>query len=273
MRDIRQAAVAGSWYPASPQQLAGEVDRYLASADAAPRLRRLAAIIAPHAGLMYSGPVAAHTYRQLQNRPVDRIVLVGPSHFVDFEGVALYARGGFDSPLGVAEIDDALAAELLAASPVVRENPAPHGREHSLEMHLPFLRRVAPMAKIVPLLIGRQTADTARLLGDALANTVGQNDVLVASTDLSHYEDARTARRLDDVVIEQVRRFDPEGLQAALSANPAHACGGGAAVAVMRAARELGARDAVILHYADSGDVSGDKALVVGYLAAVLGTA
>lgn len=250
------------------------VDRLLAAAsvEPLPALDALTALIAPHAGLMYSGPVAAHAYRLLRERPVEVAVLVGPSHFVPFDGVAIARGGGFDSPLGVVEIDEECAADIMAATPVVREHPAAHAREHSLEMQLPFLRRIVPRAKIVPLLVGSQTAATARALGDALAAVLGgRRALLVASTDLSHYHDAATAGRLDAVVVDCVARFDADGLQRALDARPDHACGGGPTVAVMRAAWRLGARDAVVLQYADSGDVSGDKSAVVGYLAAALG--
>ena len=273
MHPIRPPAVSGTWYPGSAAALAAAVDGYLARVDPAPRLRNLTAIVAPHAGLMYSGPVAAHAYRQLQGRQIDVVVLVGPSHFIGFEGVAVYRRGGFDSPLGVAPIDEACAARLMEASPLVREHATAHGREHSLEMQLPFVRRVLPHASIVPLVMGWQTAAAATELGRALAVALqGVAAVLVASTDLSHYQDAATARALDTRVISQVERFSPDGLQALLDANPDHACGGGPTVAVMRAARALGARDAVILNYADSGDVSGDKSAVVGYVAAAFGT-
>jgi AmmeMemoRadiSam system protein B len=273
MMPIRPAAVAGSWYPASGAALAAAVDDCLAAADdGPPELASLAAIIAPHAGLRYSGPVAAYAYRQLRHRSVDVAVLVGPSHFVGFDGVSIYRNGGFDTPLGVAEIDDECASAIAEASPIVCEHPEAHAREHSLEMQLPFLKRLAPRAAIVPLVMGWQHADTARALGDALGAALrGRNALLVASTDLSHYHDVRTAGRLDAVVIDCVSRFDAEGLQRALDARPEHACGGGPMVAVMRAARHLGARDSVILKYADSGDVSGDKSAVVGYLAAALG--
>jgi len=124
----------------------------------------------------------------------------------------------------------------------------------------------------VPLVVGYQRADTARALGDALAGVLrGRRALVIASTDLSHYHDAKTAARLDGVVVDCVSRFDADGLQDALIAEPDHACGGGPTVAVMRAARALGARDAVVLNYADSGDVSGDKSAVVGYMAAALG--
>ena len=274
MTTIRRAAVAGSWYPGTADALARAVEGHLARVDASPagRVDPLVALIAPHAGLMYSGPVAAHAYSQLRGRSFDVVVLVGPSHFVGFDGVSIVLSGGFETPLGVAEIDETCARAIAMASPIVREHPPAHQREHSLEMQLPFLQHLAPSTPIVPLVMGWQSRETARALGDALAAALaGVRALLVASTDLSHYHDARTAARLDGVVIDCVSRLDPDGLQEALDRTPDHACGGGPTVAVMRAARALGARDATVLHYADSGDVSGDKSSVVGYLAAAIG--
>ena len=268
---IRRAAVAGSWYPGTEAALRAEVDHYLESAGTPPPGEVLG-VMAPHAGLIYSGPVAAHAYRALEGRRFDVAVLVGPSHYVAFEGVAVYPRGAFETPLGLVPIEETIAADLLRQSPVVRNDPAAHAREHSLEMQLPFLRRVLPDTPIVPLLMGHQHPETIEGLADALGTVLaGRRALLVASSDLSHYYDASTAARLDGRVLEFVKRFDPEGLLAALQAFPEHACGGGPAVAVMAAARALGARQGVVLRYADSGDVSGDKSAVVGYLAAVFG--
>jgi AmmeMemoRadiSam system protein B len=268
---VRKSAVAGSWYPGSAAALAAAVDRYLSAVD-----RQVAgevtALVAPHAGLMYSGPVAAHAYDLLRGRTFDVAVLVGPSHFVAFDGVSAYSAGGFETPFGVARIDTECVRALLASGGGVREYPAAHVREHSLEMQLPFLQRLAPEVSIVPLVMGHQTEATVRALAESLAVALtGRRALLVASTDLSHYHDAATAGELDRVVIDCVSRFDADGLQAALNRRPEHACGGGPTVAVMRAARRLGARDAIVLKYADSGDVSGDKSAVVGYLAAALG--
>ena len=271
---IREAAVAGTWYPGTAASLAAAVAAHLAAAECdAGRLDGdLAALIAPHAGLKYSGPVAAHAYRLLRDRVFDVAILVGPSHFAGFDGVALYPSGGFDTPFGVMSIDAESARTIAAASPVVHDHPGVHVREHSLEMQLPFLGHLASTVSIVPLLMGYQTAETAASLGDALAIAVrGRSALLIASTDLSHYHSAKAAFALDRVVVDCVARFDADDLQAALSATPEHACGGGPMVAVMRAARAAGARDARILNYADSGDVSGDKSSVVGYLAAALG--
>jgi AmmeMemoRadiSam system protein B len=273
---IRRAAVAGSWYPGTAATLGEAVDRHLAAAPPAHLLREVAGLIAPHAGLIYSGPVAAFAYAQLRDRPIDTAILVGPSHFVAFDGVSIVPRGGFETPLGIAEIDETSASALAAATSIIRELPAAHAREHALEMQLPFLQRVAPTARIVPLVMGAQTPETIRELGDALAymladRSTGRRLIAVASTDLSHYHDASTALALDSIVIEHVSRFDADGLQRSLIRQPAHACGGGPAISVMHACRTAGSPDAVVLKYADSGDVSGDKSSVVGYLAAAFG--
>jgi len=268
---IRKPAVAGSWYPGTATALADAVDRHLSKATRE-LPGDLVALVAPHAGLMYSGPVAAHAYHLLRGRTFDVAVIVGPSHFVGFDGVAIDRAEAWETPYGMARIDAACAERIRAQSTVVVDRPQAHAREHSLEMQLPFLQRIASDVPIVPLVMGYQTAETARMLGDALAGALaGTRALLIASTDLSHYHDAATAEALDRVVIDRVAAFDADGLQRALDARPEHACGGGPMVGVMRAAHALGARDAVVLDYADSGDVSGDKSAVVGYLAAALG--
>lgn len=269
---IRPAAVAGSWYPGHPAALTRDLDDYLEAAGPPPA-GHVQAIIAPHAGLMFSGPVGAYSYKAAASGSYDVAVLVGPSHFVAFEGVALWPDGAFETPLGAARID-AAGAGAIAKAAVVHRMPSAHTREHSLEMQLPFVRRLAPQARIMALVMGWQTAATSRELGDALVAVLrGRNALIVASTDLSHYYDAGTAARLDAVVIDHVARLDADGLQRALEVRPEHACGGGPTVAVLRAAKQLGADTSVILKYADSGDVSGDKSAVVGYLAAAIGIA
>jgi AmmeMemoRadiSam system protein B len=269
---LRRAAVAGSWYPAQPDALAREVDRYLASAGQPPAGTPLA-IIAPHAGLMYSGPIAAYAYRLLHGRDIEVAVLVGPSHYVGFEGAAICEHGAFDTPFGPMPISTACAAAVTKASRAIGPHPTAHVREHSLEMQLPFLKRVLPGVEIVPIVMGYQRRETAYVVGDAIAKAVeGRRAVLIASTDLSHYQNAPTAERLDRKVIQHVNQFDPDGLMSLLETNPEHACGGGPTVSVMRAARALGASDTRVLKYGNSGDVSGDRDAVVGYLAAAFGT-
>ena len=223
---------------------------------------------------MYSGPIAATPTICFAGRDIEVVVLVGPSHYVGFEGVAIYERGAFDTPFGPVPIAEHCAAAVaMGVAQKFSRTRRAHVREHSLEMQLPFLKRVLPDAEIVPLVMGHQRRETAYALGDAIAAAVkGRKAVLVASTDLSHYQSAATAAKLDSKVIEQVQRFDPDGLMSLLETFPEHACGGGPTVSVMRAAKLLGATDARVLKYGDSGDVSGDKDAVVGYLAAAFGT-
>ena len=274
MQELRRAAVAGQWYPGTDTELARAVDRHLATAELAAATPRPRAIVAPHAGLMYSGPVAAYAYKPLRQADYGCVVLVGPSHYVPFRGVSIWPGGAWETPFGSIEVDRGLAAAIAAGSREVVELPAAHGREHSLEMQLPFVAHLLPGVPIVPMVMGQQTRQTAMALGDALAQAIGAraaDDVLmVASSDLSHYEDAATAARMDQVVIDRVAAFDADGLMTALEREPAHACGGGPMVAVLHAARQLGATHAEVLRYAESGDVSGDKTSVVGYMAAVM---
>jgi AmmeMemoRadiSam system protein B len=267
---VRAAVCAGSWYPGNADALRAAVDAYLAGVQ--PIADRVRAVVSPHAGLMYSGAIAGQAYGSVSRQQYDVVVLVGPSHFHRFEGVAVWAHGSFATPLGALTVDAGLAAELLTVAPLVRESPAVHQREHSLELQLPFLARLFPEVPIVPLLVGHQHAATVAALGDALAQVLhGRQPLLVASSDLSHYQNRETAARLDAVVVRHIERNDPDGLQASLAADPSHACGGGPMIAVMRAARGLGATHARVLGYGDSGDVTGDTSQVVGYLSAAFG--
>ena len=273
---IRPAAVAGSWYPRTSGALTREVDAYLDAADEGPD-GDLMAVIAPHAGIMFSGPVAAFAYKAAARRQFDTVVLVGPSHFVAFDGVALYPDGAFDTPLGLAVVNETLGT-ALGRRDIVHEMRAPHLREHSLEMQLPFLKRLMPNATIVPLLMGEQTRETIVALADALADALrGTRALLIASTDLSHYFDAETADELDGQVREAVGHFDMSALLARFEACPEGergrfmGCGAGPMIAVMLAAQALGATEARVLHYGHSGDISGDHTAVVGYMAAAVG--
>ncbi|HEY7501637.1 MAG TPA: AmmeMemoRadiSam system protein B [Vicinamibacterales bacterium] len=278
---IRPAAVAGTWYPGSAGALSREVDQYVdAAADGPYGLVR--AIIAPHAGIMFSGPVGAYAYRTValneDRADYDVAVLVGPSHFVAFEGVSIYPEGAFETPLGLASID-APTAVAIARADIVRPLTNAHVREHSLEMQLPFLKRLLPDLPIVPLLMGHQTRATIERLAAALAAALaGRRALIVASTDLSHYFDSRKAETLDREVRECVQAFDDERLLSVFERYPDEergrhvGCGIGPALAVMKAARALGASDARVLKYGHSGEISGDNSGVVGYMAAAIGT-
>jgi MEMO1 family protein len=269
---VRRPAVAGTWYPGDRASLVAEVEGYLGQVPPVALDGRLVALISPHAGLRYSGPVAAHAYALLRGRRDLTVVLVGPSHRVAFHGVSVYARGAFATPLGEIPVDEAVASALLAAGGGLRDEPAPHRDEHSLEMQLPLLQHVVPGLRIVPLLMGSQGREEVDALALALTRGLaGREALLVASSDLSHYHPAAVANELDARVVGDVERLDPEGLMRRLESHHGHACGGGPMVAVLRAARERGAARATVLRYADSGDAGDhDKSRVVGYLAAAL---
>lgn len=270
---LRRTSVAGTWYPDNPKRLVSHLDGYLDRVRIDEPAGRLRAIVAPHAGLMYSGPVAAYAYQAARRHQPSVLVLVGPSHFVPFEGVSIWPDGQWETPLGPVRVHGDLAAAIAAESEQIVSLPAAHGREHSLEMQMPFIAHLLPGVPIVPLVMGQQRPATAFGLAEAMARAVqahAPDALLIASSDLSHYEDAVTAESLDRVVIRYVESLDADGLMQALEHEPRHACGGGPMVAVMHAARRLGAIGARLLQYADSGDVSGDKSSVVGYMAAAI---
>jgi AmmeMemoRadiSam system protein B len=273
MPAVRRTSVAGTWYPDDPDRLVSQVDACLQRAHVADPAGPVRAIVAPHAGLIYSGPVAAYAYNAARLGRHLAIVLVGPSHFVRFHGVSIWPDGAWDTPLGPVAVDRHLAEAIRAGCRDVVELPEAHGREHSLEMQMPFVARVLAGVPIVPMVMGDQTRDTAFALGAAIARAVesaGRDVLIVASSDLSHFEDATTAEALDREVIRHVEALDADGLMRALEGEPRHACGGGPMVSVLDAARRLGAARSRLLQYADSGDVSGDKSSVVGYMAAAI---
>jgi AmmeMemoRadiSam system protein B len=269
---VRTAAIAGTWYPGSAAAISAEVDRYLDAAGDVSVPGRLVALICPHAGLRYSGPVAAYGYRLLRGRPDLTVVLVGPSHREAFEGVAVHARGAWETPMGRVPIDEDLAAALVASGSTAFEGAAIHREEHSLEIQMPFLQRLVPRLRVVPAMMGQQSRDQVEALSQALATAAKDREdvVLVASSDLSHYHPADVANREDAVVVEHVGKFDDEGLMRRLESHENVACGGGPVVAVMKASRALGADRATVLRYADSGDAGGGRDQVVGYLSAAL---
>jgi MEMO1 family protein len=266
---LRRLAFAGTWYAGDPHRLAREVDAALAAASASARPAR--ALVSPHAGLMYSGHVAACSYRALGSSPRKAVVLVGPSHYEAFRGCAMLRRGAIETPWEPLPIAESLADDLAAKTTLVSQTfDQIHAREHSLELQLPFLARVLPQVPVIPILMGEQSRHVAFGLGDALADVFAGSDevAFVASSDLSHYHDAATAGRMDRVVLDALNALDPDRLMSALEREPHHACGGGPIVAVLHAARRLGATAGGVLKYADSGDVSGDKSSVVGYVSA-----
>lgn len=274
MDAVRRSAIAGSWYPGDPGELGADVERYLAAAEGGSQESgRLVGLLSPHAGLHYSGPVAAHAYRLLRGRQDLTAVIVGPSHRAAFRGAAVAARGGWETPLGTVPIDEDWAEALLDADEGrhwIMDEARVHRDEHCIEIQLPFMAHLVKGLRIVPVLMGSQSTAEIEALANALASVVrARPALLVASSDLSHYHPAAAANRLDAVVVDLVTRLDADGLGRLVEASHEHACGGGPMVAVMKASKASGASRSVAVHYGDSGDVEPfDKGRVVGYLAA-----
>ena len=270
--DIRKSVLAGSWYPGNKQALTEAIEGYLAEADAKPPEGDLKALIVPHAGHIYSGPVAGHAYGLLRGKDINRVVMIGPSHRVAFRGVSVNLQSGYETPLGIVPVDQELAKKIIDADPLIRHVSKAHASEHALEIQIPFLQSVLKDFQIVPIIMGEQDFRTCSRLAEVLSEIIGGLDktLLLASTDLSHYHSDKQARALDSEFIDQVREFSPKGLSRALSSGRCEACGGGPTITVMLTAQAWGANHSQILHYAHSGDVTGDGSEVVGYVAAAL---
>ncbi len=268
---VRDSILAGSWYPAASAELTAAVTGYLTNADPAEAAGRPVGLIVPHAGYRYSGSVAGHAYRLVEGRDYDTVVVIAPSHHHRFDGASVYNGAAYRTPLGEVPIDRHLVDAVRRDSKRIGYRPEAHAREHSLEIQLPFLQTALSDFSLVPLVMGTDDLETCRWLAGRLAEVLkDRSALLIASTDLSHFHDDQTARRLDGVVREQVAAFDPTALHRRLREGACEACGGGPMVTVMLAARALGADNGVILDYATSGDVTGDRRRVVGYLAAAL---
>jgi hypothetical protein len=270
-KNIRESAIAGSWYPGDPSQLTNDVKGYLAHVPQQKIDGELVALIAPHAGYLYSGQVAAYAYKLLEGKRYDVVVIVSPSHYVYFKGASIYPSGGFRTPLGIVPIAEDIAEALMEKTPLIYYLAQAHTKEHAVEIELPFLQVVFKDFRLVPIVMGEQDLPTCQEVGKAIAEVVkGKNALLVASTDLSHFHPYAEAKQLDQVVIDRVNAFDPLGLSKDLGQGRCEACGGGPVVAIMLAAQALGANKGKVLHYANSGDVTGDRSSVVGYMAACL---
>jgi len=272
---VRPPAVAGSFYPADPKELGKMLDDFFATA-APPPLDNVVALVAPHAGYIYAGPVAAYSYALLKGRKFDRVVVVAPSHYEAFGFSSVYDGSAYATPLGQVPVDHAFAAKLARMSPTIKlsgvgHTPSPDHPEHSLEVQLPYLQRMIGQFQLVPIIMGDQSYDKCRALGVALAKLVqGTNTLIVASSDLSHYHPYDEAVKIDRKTLKAVEEYDYFDLSRNLEARVWEACGGGPIVATMIAAERLGATEAKLLQYANSGDTQGDRSRVVGYGAVAL---
>ncbi len=269
--NVRRPAVAGMFYPHDGKALMRQVTELFERAKPAKIKGELKALISPHAGYQYSGLTAAHGYKLLMNKKYNVIVLISPSHHEYFKGVSVYPGVAYSTPLGDVPIDIELRKEIIDNSEIIIISTNGHGDEHAIEVQLPFLQTILKDFKILPLVIGDQSKDICFKLGKELGKILkGKNALIVASTDLSHYHPYDTAKKLDQTAIDDIAEFDYEKLFSDLDEQNTEACGGGPAISAMIAAKNLGADKTEILHAVNSGDMTGEKGGVVGYVSAAI---
>jgi len=269
---IRPPMVAGMFYPQKKQTLEREVAMLLENAQEKNISGRVLSLIVPHAGYLYSGGVAARAYRQIMDTNLDVVVVISPSHREYFKEISIYDGFAYSTPLGNIPVDRELALELIQTRPQIKLSDIGHRYdEHALEVQLPFLQKVLDNFTLLPIVMGDQNKDNINALAKGLFEVLqNKKALIVASTDLSHFYNYDRATLLDEVVVENVKNFDEEKLLSDLSADRCEMCGGGPAIVAMKASKMLGADKSDVLLYRNSGDVTGDKSEVVGYMSAVI---
>lgn len=273
--DFRPSPIAGQWYAGNANQLAASVDAYIRDATLPEIAGKVVAIIAPHAGHVYSGPVAGYAFGAVRGMMPDLVAVISPMHQPYFEPLLTSGHDAYQTPLGPVAIDKVLVQALdtmLTNAIGIGITPVRQDREHSLEIELPFLQQSLDAEfSLLPVMVRDQSKRVTQALGESLGRLLkDRNALLVASTDLSHFYTQAAAEKYDKEMLNRIEAFDPDSVLQAESDKKGFACGRGAVAAVLWAAKELGADNVKILKYATSGDVSGDYHQVVGYGAAVI---
>jgi MEMO1 family protein len=274
---IRPPAVAGSFYPGSPSDLAKMLAEFFHAAPKPQLAGKPLAIVAPHAGYIYSGAIAAKGYKILEGEDYNTVIVISPSHNEYFRGVSVFGGKAYSTPLGEISIDQELSQRIAEAGGHIAFSDQGHLRsasrsEHALEVQLPFLQTTLRKFNLVALVMGDQDFATCRALGQAIAKAIGTRDdvLIVASSDLSHFHDHAITVKLDSVIVQDIESFNFQQLSIDLENQKTEACGGGPIIAAMIAAQILGADSAKVTGLGDSGEATGDRASVVGYLSAVI---
>jgi MEMO1 family protein len=265
---VREPAVAGRFYPANPERLRADIDSYLS-----PSQKKLSVIgcIVPHAGYMYSGQVAGAVFSRLEIPP--SCIILCPNHTGRGHPLAIMKEGEWRTPLGAIPIDADLSGELMRHFPALSEDSAAHRSEHAIEVELPFLQVCRPDVRFVPVAVGTGQLVILEQLGEAVAEVLKETKkqaLIIASSDMNHYEDAATTRVKDLKAIEKILALDAPGLYETVLNESISMCGYGPVVAMLTAARRLGAQKAELVEYATSADVSGDRSVVVGYAGVII---
>ena len=269
--DTRPSPIAGRWYPGDSGQLASSVDGYVGAAELPEIAGEVIAVVAPHAGHVYSGPVAGYAFGAVKGMQPELVAIVSPMHQPYSQPLLTSAHQAYQTPLGTITIDQRAVAELdqqLQAELGFGLTPVRNDGEHSLEIELPFLQRVLEGEfSLLPVMVRDQSTQVGEALGGALAKVLADKSALiVASTDLSHFYNQDQALKLDQEMLRQLEAFDPQGMLRAEEEGKGFACGRYAVAAVLWAAKELGANEVKILKHATSGDVTGDYSGVYGII-------
>ncbi len=268
-KEYRASPHAGSWYPGDEAQLRETITGFMENARSKVH-GDIYGLVSPHAGYVYSGPVAAFAYKAVAGMEFDDVIVIGPSHRHGFYGASVDTLAGRQTPLGKIDYDTDLARKIIAADKSIGYEPAAHAAEHSVEIQMPFVQYSIGSFKAVEIIMGTQDRKTCESLSQAIVKaTKGRKILIIASSDLSHYHSQNDAERLDNMVVEAIAKFDPDLLYNRLETDSCEACGGGPVITAMLVARQLGADKSKPLYYATSGDITGDRAQVVGYMAAV----
>ncbi|NQT00086.1 MAG: AmmeMemoRadiSam system protein B, partial [Candidatus Omnitrophica bacterium] len=271
-QQIKKPNVSGAFYPNSAKILAERIKQFLAWAEVEKQDKDILALISPHAGYDYSGSVAAFGFKAIKDRPIRTVIVIGPSHFLSFDGISVYPEGAWQTPLGNVPVDTELAEALIQNHPKISFNQPAFAKEHSVEVELPFLQIVLDEFQIVPIVMGEFSYENCEILSQALLEIIDdREDVLVvASTDMSHYHSYAQANQIDSLTIEELKQFKVKSLYERLVTGESELCGSAAVITTLLYTQARGASELKILKYANSGDVSADKQRVVGYLSAAI---
>ncbi len=270
----RPSPISGTWYPGDSDKLADSIDQFLAGAKTQPVKGNIKAIIVPHAGHRYSGGVAAHAYNVVRGQRPKTIAVISPMHQYHPAWLLTSAHEVYVTPLGQVSVNRDLVRQLSQALMILHGDgltPIARDQEHAIEIQLPFLQRIYPDGfNLLPVMLRDQSAETARVLADALGQVMPEGSLLVASSDLSHFYTENDALQLDGAILKAIGDFSPEALYQLEAESRGFACGLGAIACVLWAGRKMGANRVDILNQATSGDVTGDRSSVVGYASAVV---